>query len=849
MARVAIVGLLVLAACSPGEGPESIPLPTSPDTTTTTSTTTTTTTTTLVPPRYEATVRRTTDGVPHITGDTLADVAYGQGWVSGEDHGCTLIDQILKVTSTRAAALGPGAEGENVDSDFAWKAIGLVEIAAADFETASGEVVEQFEAFTAGWNDQLADVGGTRLTGWCAGADWVRPITPVELYTYARSISLQASSGAIIDYIGNAQPPTVEPVGLRDRPTGTVPAIDLDEFAAADLGLTDDAGLASNGWAIGRERVAGNDGGVLLANPHFPWEGELRFAEFHLSVPGEVDVYGAQLLGVPGIGIGFTDGVAWTHTVSAGKRMTGYNLTLDPTSPTTYLLDGVPVPMTSTDVSIDILRPDGTVDTETRTLWSSEYGPIIDFPGIGWSDTNVLSYRDANIDNDEFIEQYARMPTIQSVADLQALTAEYQGVPLFNTIAVGNDGTTWYADTSATPNLSAQAELAFIDKLFTDPLTQLAYDQGFVLLDGSDSRFRWEVVDGARDPGLVPFSEMPLVQRDDYVFNANDSFWVPSAEFTLSGAYSILHGEQGTPLSMRTRQNAAVLGADNAAGLAGDDGLFDAAEVRTAAFENSGRTAVLLRAAAVDACRATPIVEVPELVSADGSLSLPAAAVDLTAACNVLAAWDGVYDLDRSGPLIWRETMGRFDAAAFENAGPLFGEAFDPARPTMTPSIPAADTTALLQSLARAVQTITTAGFALDTTLGASQFTERSETRIPIHGGTNVDGVTNIVTWSSRSSSSEPAPQRGEAVAAGSSLRGEGYRINYGTSFVMAVDYTGDTVQAWALLVYGQTGDRTSPLFDSQTVEFSEKQWREVAFTDAQIDADADLETYTVQGR
>ena len=831
LARVAIVGLLLVAACSPGEGPESIPLPTSPDTTTTTSTTTTT----LVPPQFEASIRRTTDGVPHITGATLADVTYGQGWASGEDHGCTLIDQILKVTSTRAAALGPGAEGENIDSDFAWKAIGVYDIAATDFETASAEVVEQFEAFTAGWNDQLTDVAGDRLTGWCAGADWIRPI------------ALQASSGAIVDYLGVAQPPTLEPVGIRSRSGDRADSVDLEAFAAAELGLVDDAGLASNAWAIGRDRVVGNDGGVLLANPHFPWEGELRFAEFHLTVPGEIDVYGAQLLGLPGVGIGFTEGVAWTHAVSAGKRMTGYDLTLDPASPTSYLLDGESVPMTSTDVAIDILRPDGTVDTESRTLWRSEYGPIIDFPGIGWTDTTVFSFRDANIDNDEFIEQYARMPSIASVADLQALTAEYQGVPLFNTVAVGDDGTTWYADTSATPNLSDEAELAYVGALFTDPLTQIAYDQGFVLLDGSDSRFRWEEVDGARDPGLVPFSEMPLVQRTDYVFNANDSFWVPHAEFFLTGAYSLMHGEQSTPLTMRTRQNAAVLGADNAAGLAGADGLFDAEEVRTAAFENSGRSAVLLRSAAVDACRATPIVDVPELLAPDGSVSLPAAAVDLTAACDVLAGWDGVYDLDRSGPMIWRETMSRFDAAAFEGPGPLFDDAFDAARPTATPSIPAADTGALLQAMARAVQTITTAGFAVDITLGASQFTERSGTRIPIHGGDSVDGVTNIVTWSSRSSSSEPAPQRGEAVAAGSPLRGEGYRINYGTSFVMTVDYTGADVQAWALLVYGQTGDRTSPLFDSQTVAFSEKQWRQVLFTDEQIAADAQLDTSTVR--
>ena len=849
--RVAVVGLLLVAACSPGEGPESIPLPTSPNTTSTTSTTTTTTTTTLVPPRYQAEIRRTTGGVPHIAGATPADVSYGQGWASAEDHGCSLIDQILKVTGTRAAALGPGAEGENVDSDFAWRAIGIDEIAAADFETASSMVVEQFEAFTAGWNDQLADVGGDGLAGWCAGADWIRPITAVEAYTYARSIALQASSSAIIGFIGTAQPPPVEPEGIRGRAaTVTEPtSIDLGELAAADVGLTGDDRPASNGWAIGRDRTVGNDGGLLLANPHFPWEGELRFAEVHLTVPGEADVYGAQLLGLPGVGIGFTDGVAWTHTVSAGKRMTAYLLSIDPASPTSYLVDGQSVPMASTDESIDILRADGTIDTETRTLWRSEYGPILDFPGIGWSATNVLSFRDANIDNDESIEQYARMPWIQSIADLQALTSEYQGVPLFNTVAVGDDGTTWYADTSATPNLSADAEQAYIERLFTDPLTQIAYDQGVVLLDGSDSRFRWEAVDGSRDPGLVPFSEMPMVQRTDYVFNANDSFWVPSAEFTLSGAYSILHGEQNAPLSMRTRQNAAVLGAANTAGLAGPDGLFDADEIRMATLENTGRTAALLRAAGVTACRTTPIVEVAELLAADGTVSLPAATVELTAACNVLAAWDGVYDLDRAGPMIWRETMSRFDAAAFENAGALFDDVFDPAQPTTTPGVSAADTAPLLEAMARAVQTITKAGFALETTLGASQFTDRSGTRIPIHGGNDVDGVTNTVTWSNRSSSSEPAPQRGEPVAVGSSLRGEGYRINFGTSFVMTVDYTGDEVRAWSLLVYGQTGDRTSSLFDSQTVAFSEKRWRQVAFADSEIDADADLETYTVLGR
>jgi acyl-homoserine-lactone acylase len=850
---VAIIAAVLVAACSPGAGPESIPLPTSPDTTSTTTTTTTTTTvapTTLVPPRFEATIRRTTDGVPHISGATVADVAYGQGWVNAEDHGCTLVDQIHKIYGRRAANLGPGGDGEHIESDFAWRAIDIVGLAAEDFARASADVVDQFEAYTAGWNAHLADVGADGLTGWCAGDDWVQPVRAVEVYAYARSIALQASSGRLAGFIASAQPPVSDVNGFASTAGGSAVQ---DGFAGVgDLGLASPSDLGSNAWAVGRERTESGTGGLLVANPHFPWEGELRFAEVHLTVPGEYDIYGANLLGLPGVGIGFTDGVAWTHTVSAGKRLTAYTLTLDPASPTSYLVDGESRPMTPTEHTIEILRADGTVDTESRTLWRSEYGPIIDFPGVGWTDSGTITFRDANIDNDEFVEQYARMVGVGSLDDLIALHEQYQGVPLFNTVATGADGRVWYADTSATPNLGVAAEAAYMARLSIDPLTQAAYAQGVVLLDGSDSQFRWEEQPGARDAGLVPFAEMPTVERTDYVFNANDSFWVPSAEFTLTGDYSILHGEQGTGLTMRTRQNAAVLASGGGAGSAGDDRSFSGEELRDAVFENTSHSALLLRPAVVEACRATPEVLVPELLGADGVSELPAGIVDLRGACSVLAGWDGVYDLDRAGPIIWRETMSRFDAAAFRSSGPLFADTVDPNDPTRTPAVAAPDTAPLIEALARAVQTITQAGFTIDSTLGAAQFTDRSGNRIPLHGGANVDGVTNVISWSPSSSSSEPVPGRSEPVVTGSSLRGEGYRINFGTSFVMVVDYsagdTGDGPRAWALLTYGQTGDRTSPLFESQTRRFSEKEWRRVAFTDAEIQADPALTEITVSG-
>jgi acyl-homoserine-lactone acylase len=855
-----IAGLLtatvVAGSCSPGDGPDSIPLPTNPNATTTTSSTsttstTTTTTTTIVPPTFEATIRRTTDGVPHISGRNLGDLAYGQGYVSGEDYGCTLLDQIIKVRGERSITIGPGDSGQNVESDFAWRAIDIVGIAAADFEAAPPAVVDQFGAFASGWNQYLLDQADDGLRGWCAGATWIRPIQPVEVYTYARSVALLASGANFTDYIPSAQPPSATAetaAGFGSRLTGAPATDPSTDSASVDFSPLRRNDIGSNAWAIGAERTETGAGGILLANPHFPWEGELRFAEVHLTVPGEIDIYGAQLSGLPGVGIGFTAGVAWSHTVSAGNRFTAYTLDLDPTSPTTYFVDGEPQQMTATEHTVEIARPDGSIDAETRTLYRSEYGPVIDFPGIGWTSEQVLTYRDANIDNDEFVEFYLDMVDVADLSDLQETHNRHQAVPLFNTVAVGADGRTWYADTSATPNLSAEAEQLFLANRFNgDALTVAAYDQGVVLLDGSDSRFRWEESVGARDPGLVPYAEMPQVERTDYVFNANDSFWVPSDEFTISGDYSILHGEQGVPQSMRTRQNAMVLSPANSLGLAGADGNFSADDVRAAAFDNTAQTAVLLRERLVAACRFVPLVEVSDLLFDDGTVGLPAETVDLSAACEILAAWDGRFDLDSAGAVLWRETMARFSDDDFGAVGPLFNVAFSPDAPTSTPAGFTDDVTPLLQSLARAVQTITKAGFGVDASMGTSQFTDRTGVRIPIHGGTNTDGTTNIVSWSNGDTSSEEAPTRGEQASPGSALRGNGYPVNYGTSFALIVDYSNGTPAASALLTYGQTGLRGADIFSSQTTRFSEKNWRTVLFTNEAIAADPALTEIVVR--
>ena len=784
--------------------------------------------------KYKAVITRTEGGVPHISGDSYADVTFGQGWASGEDRSCDLADQVVKIRGERARWLGPGEGNKNVDSDIAWKVIGIFDRASKDFEDASPRTVESFQAFAAGWNAHLDDVGVEGLSGWCAGGPWVRPIKPMEVYAYARSIALSASGGAVVNYIPGAQPPT-------DVAATPAPAAALSAPA-----------MASNGWAIGADRSA-DGGGLLLANPHFPWEGERRFWEAHLTVPGKLDIYGVQLSGLPGIGIGFTEEFGWTHTVSAGNRFTAYRLTLVPGSPTTYMYGDEQRPMRATDVTVDVLQPDGTVARVTRTMYSSHYGPMLDFPGVGWTAEAAITYRDANIDDDEFAEQYFGMDSADDLDEFIAVHKRYQGVPLFNTIAVSKDGRAWYADTSATPNLSDEAITAYEASLKTDGVVALAANSGAVVLDGSNPMFEWVDEKGARDPGLVPYRDTPKVERDDYLFNANDSFWVPHAKKLLAGDYSPLHGRQETARSPRTRENAAVLGDTSATGPSGKDGKFTLDELAHAALQNRGYTSRELLDDVVARCQGVTTIAVP-IRPGDGQ---SASTVDIAPACAVLAKWDGVYDLDRAGAVVWREMMSQLNAPELRNQGRLWAEPFDPEHPVDTPSglapAPPDGSDPILEFLARAVQTLQAAGLPVDVTLGDAQFALRNGTKVPIHGGNPFDGTTNVVGFGAPGSILDPAFDdiKRQLVAPNSQLAhvgaDTGYLVNNGTSFLMALAFTDDGPQARVFLDYSNTEDRTDPNYLETTQRFSAKGWRTVAWTDDQIDKQ-EVNTKTVRG-
>src|SRR5690606_24467507 len=320
---------------------------------------------------------------------------------------------------------------------------------------------------------------------------------------------------------------------------------------------------------------------ALLGNPHFPWDGELRFFEQHLTIPGELDVTGVGMIGLPVVAIGFNENLGWTHTVSQSKRFTLYRLTLDASDPLRYKFDDDATEeveyreITSKNVTIKVKQDDGSFETVVQTVYFSHLGPMIDLsslsPLLEWNSTNAVTFRDANAGNIRILPQWLAMGKASSREEFFKAFEDHQGLPWVNTIMIADDGTASYIDGTQVPQLSeaGENEVALLASLeLFAPIWQDGAGQ--VLLTGDNTSKEWVDSGDAGAPGLVPFSKAPKQTRRDYVFNANSSHWLTNLDEPLEG-YSLIYGPEGTVRSPRTRYNARLISDMTGTGLAGPD--------------------------------------------------------------------------------------------------------------------------------------------------------------------------------------------------------------------------------------------------------------------------------------
>lgn len=752
---------------------------------------------------FDATVRRGPYGVAHIKADDYGSLGYGEGYAAAEDHVCNIAYALLKARGETAAHFGAGADNTNLASDATVRALDLNTQARTALDSQSVEIQRWIAGYTAGYNRYIAENPGSRNDSWCSGAPWVRAVTPDDFM--ARMVHLALTLPRMSAAVSAAQPPEQTII------SASTPAHSLQQLAQA-LDNAALVGMGSNGWALGKEMTE-NGRGILLANPHYPWYGGNRFWEKHLTIPGVMDVYGVVTLGAPGVAIGFNHDLGWTHTVSASQRLTLYRLALDPNNPLRYRYGEDWRNIEARTLQIPVADGQGDTRLQSKTVYFSHYGPMLELPNMGWDDKFAYTARDANTGNYWLLAQWMAMGQASNLDAFVDAHRQFNAMPWVNTIAASRDGRALYLDNSTVGNLSAEAQNKWRASLDQDPLAAgLRKTRGMVLLDGSDPANEWIDTGTTRIPATVPFEERPAIERSDYVFNANNSYWLSSPRQPLTGA-SVLYGATDTPRSLRTRMNVNML--ENKYSDAGSSGRFSMRDVQSALFANRGLAAELLLPGLDAACHSAP--------------------AELAKACEVLRAYDGSLELDSAGAVLFREWLTRYEYAETLGDGELFRESFDPIRPIDTP-YGLGDRRRAMEELAAAVSVLEAAGLPLEATLRDTQFAWRGGKAIPIHGGISREGVANLQMVGDPSAS-PIAGVTPAKIADSRFLTDAGYPVVHGSSFILTLAFDDKGPVAEALLSYSQSGNPRSPHFTDQTELYRDKQWRPVAFHQADVAA------------
>lgn len=737
-------------------------------------------------------VHRTHYGVVHVEADTEFALAYGLAHAYASDNVCLLADFVVTVNAERSRYFGAEArtlvgfeETDNLTSDFFFGY--YISDAALEeaYSDVHGPVRELIRGFVAGYNAYLSAKDRAQLPAECRNAPWVRPLTERDMFRMLEERAILGSGSFLFAGIVGAAPPAVA--------TGETPRVRRHTDREQLL-----AGLGSNGWAFGSEATASRRG-LLLANPHFPWETINRFYQVHLRLRGQFDVMGAMLPPFPVVTIGFNHDVAWTHTVSTAQRFTLFELTLAPDDPRTYLLDGVRHRMTQRIARVAIRRPDGRIGVQTHTFYETVHGPVVSLPGFEWDAQHAYAVRDVNRGNTDMIAAWLKIARARNVAEIRGALAADRGLGWINTVAADREGAVLFADVSRVPNVSQK----LIESCRAPAGAAAAASEGIVLLDGARNDCRWYLpADGA---AWLPVSDLPAIVRHDYVANSNDSYWLVNAR-SIQPALSPILGPAAVAQRLRTR--VGLEGIESR--LAGEHdkgaGRMRAQDLEAMLFSNRNYSGELLADDVLALCEEKTGVVLQE----DRS-------VDLQSACSAIARWDRRSELDSRGAALFREFWRKVRLT-----DDLYAEPFDPRDPVHTPrGLNLADPgvrKTLRTALAEAAHLLRTNGFAADVRLGDIQGVVRNGRRIEIHGGDWYEGVLN---------QNMVRP-----------LGPQGYVPFDGSSYIQIVELNQEGPVAHGLLTYSQSTDPGSPYYADQTRLYSKEQLYRLPFTDRQIRSD-----------
>ena len=554
-------------------------------------------------------VLRTAYGVPHIYADNFRAMGYALGYLQLEDYGERVPRSLMAARGELARHEGRAA----LDADFAnlphyQRAVTMYPLLEADTR-------DVYEGYATGVNRYVAEHP-------FEFPSWMEPTFTgydvAALYVYG------PSAGELRRWrarLGDAA------VAASDAPSEPETIEEADPIEAG-----------SSAWALAPSRTVSGVP-ILLRNPHLSWEA--GYWEAHVVVPDRIDFYGDFRIGAPlGIVGGFNRRLGFATTNNDVDNTIVYALSLDPSAPDHYLLDGASVPI-GRDVLMRDVRDGDDLQVETRERLATDIGPVL------MRDADTIYVVRSPLDQ-EFRggEQFLKLMQARTLDEWFA-AMRLRAHPQSNFIYADADGNILYLWNAAIPRLPhPPAPLAAVPVTRSDEV--------------------WSE--------LHEIDELPqlLNPSGGYVRNENDGPWLTTLRQPLDpSAYPDYF--EGSGLSLRS-QHALTL-------IDGDDRLSLEAVTRLARSERM-LLADRVKADLMGAARAA--LDGARLVAGD-----PDDDTSLRSALDGVAQWDNTVAPDSRGGVLfeawWRLYVKALAQDGDDDTIDPFAEPWNEREPLATP--------------------------------------------------------------------------------------------------------------------------------------------------------------------
>ncbi len=339
-------------------------------------------------------------GVPHIIAHDISELFFAQGWAQMHNH-ANLILELYGSARGRAAEYWVDADLQN---DILIHTLGFSEAADQWMLNQHSESAAIITAFVRGLN------------------------------AYAEAFPERIDDAFRV----------VLPLSPKDLVMHTMHVVFTRFIAGKDLGRADRwAEMGSNTYAIGPAKSASGNA-MLLQNPHLPWMREFLFFESHLMLAGK-NMYGATLVGFPGIAIGFNQNLGWSHTNNTLDNADLYELEWRNGK---YLLDDKEEDFQREAKSIKVKQEDGTIKTHDFTVLKSIHGPV-----VRKTKDKVMALRMAGMNCLNMHLQWWRMINSTNFAEFEA-ALKMEQLPFWNVMYADQRGEIFYLFNGSVPKRS-----------------------------------------------------------------------------------------------------------------------------------------------------------------------------------------------------------------------------------------------------------------------------------------------------------------------------------------------------------------------------------------------------------